>query len=149
MLHGIKAKMTAATGLVAALFLGLLIPSSAQAATAYPYSANGDFAHVTNGEASGHGWWVWDNGGPVRTANVYMTIMKYTGGRWVVMNDASNPNQKPGSGSTVRLNVRFPCSGTAQTLWRTGIVATVNRQSGDTFATTAAKSTQDRLLYCG
>jgi len=138
---------------ILAVVIGLVAPQSASAATGvWRYQANGDYAHVTNGDASGHGWWTWtDAGAPVRTATVVMNIQKFnqTTRVWDIMKVSSQSGQLPGSGSAVRLNVRQPCNGTALNTWRTYVVVAITMQPGDKFAVNSEFYSPGQPINCG
>jgi hypothetical protein len=144
--------MSTVLALASALFASTASSEHASAAAAWTYSANGDYAHVTNNQASAHGYWDWTSAGaPVRTAYVLIALQKYNAstGQWVTVATASNPAQGNGSGSGRRTPVNFPCNGTAKTQWRSAVTANINMQPGDTFVKTSTLRTLSQPLNCG
>lgn len=134
-----------------ALIVGAATIQGASAAViTYTYAANGDYVHTSSGEASAHAWWEWTSvGAPARTAYVSVGLQKYTGGRWVAMAVADGTLAEGSGGTGRRITVKFPCSGTALTSWRTGIYASVNMQPGDAFNLGDDFTTISQRIPCG
>lgn len=80
-----------------------------------------DNPHVTAGEASVHGWWIYRYGSCPSKANVDVYLQGYWcdpfGCRWVTV-DSGSGDYYAGGGSGRRANARRTCSGTSTVGWR-------------------------------
>jgi hypothetical protein len=84
------------------------------------YETNGDYVHITAGDASGHGWWE-KVSGTASTAKVTIWLEENLGGTWYV--EASGTyTGGPGPGSGRWANARYACIPTTGTYqWRSRI----------------------------
>lgn len=83
------------------------------------YLTNGDYVHITAGQASGHGWWE-KVSGTASTAKVTIWLEE-NGGTWYVEAQGTYTGG-PGPGSGKWANARYTCVPTATTYqWRSRI----------------------------
>lgn len=110
------------------------VPGAAQPATAAactPY-VDGDYVHVTSGDASGHGWWYLGNCANQKTT-VSMGIQEY----WCVLTNGvctsyfwrteatGSAYVYPGGGSGNRANARSTCQNTRTAAWRSYVIVSL------------------------
>lgn len=81
---------------------------------------DGDYVHLSAGDASGHGWWV-NKDCEATQAVVTIQLQQYINGSWV---NAGLPGQKTvysGDGAANRAVARAHCNSTTTTSWRSEI----------------------------
>lgn len=84
------------------------------------YLTNGDYVHITAGDASGHGWWE-KLSGTATTAKVTIWLEENLGGTWYVEATGTYTGG-PGPGSGKWANARYTCIPTTGTYqWRSRI----------------------------
>lgn len=84
------------------------------------YLTNGDYVHITAGDASGHGWWE-KLSGTASTAKVTIWLEENLGGTWYVEATGTYTGG-PGPGSGKWANARYTCIPTASNFqWRSRI----------------------------
>ncbi|WP_193611682.1 hypothetical protein [Nocardioides lijunqiniae] len=108
------------------------------------YLSNGDYVHVTNREASAHGWWQ-KISGSAKLAKVTVCLQKPASGGWANVKCNSGTVGPGSGGSGRRVNVRKAC-GPQQGpyLWRSSIdVDIVGEVDGPEVAVT-----QQRGIAC-
>jgi len=110
--------------------------SPAVAAACQPY-VDGDYAHVTLGDVSAHGWWYQNNCPYVKTT-VYMGLQEfYSDGSW--RTKATNSAYLyPGKAN--KANVRDACQNGEFTGWRSYIIVYIGNG--------ASANTIGQNLYC-
>lgn len=84
------------------------------------FRMEGDYVHISIGDASGHGWWV-NIDCDATQAIVTIQLQQYINGSW---EDAGSPGQKTvysGGGSANRAVARAFCNNSAATQWRSEI----------------------------
>lgn len=95
----------------------------AVAAACQPY-VDGDYAHVTSGDASVHGWWYRNNCPNVKTT-VYVGLQEfYSDGSWRTKATGS-AYVYAGGGSSNRANARSTCQNGLLTGWRSYIIVRI------------------------
>jgi hypothetical protein len=104
------------------------------------YVTNGDYVHITLGDASGHGWWE-KISGTATTAKVTIWLEEYLGGTWYVEATGTYTGG-PGPGSGKWANARYTCIPTSSKyLWRSRIdVDIIGEQDGPEQAITDPQS---------
>ena len=111
---------------VMAIAASVLQAQSAEAQRLRPvgsFSTNGDYVHVTAGDASAHGWWTWHSG-PAELATVSIklqtkTIRRFWFDSWSDTTEWTAKDLKPANNrSRNRVNVRKLCNGVTATWWR-------------------------------
>jgi len=102
-------------------------------------TANGDYVHVSSGDASGHGWWLQGNC-PYTKSSVTVQLNEwYSDNSWHNKNSATG-SVYPGGGAGNRVTARQTCVGTTLAGWRS--VVTVWIGWGNTVYTTGQN------IYC-
>lgn len=97
--------------------------------------AQGDYVHVSSGDASGHGWWQ-PGTCTAGTDVVGVTLEEYLGDAWEQEAWATG-TVKPGGGSGNRVTARKTCSSATMTYWRSVVVVSVGgEESGQAQTTT-------------
>ncbi len=129
-MNGIR-RLTAIGILTAALVAAGSVPAAAAApggpgtshtrmqADGVFYTA-GDWVHVTNGRASGHGWWV-NESSTATQAVVTVQLQLNRGGAWINVGPPGQKTVFAGGGSANRAATRTPCVNTATTQWRSEV----------------------------
>jgi hypothetical protein len=94
------------------------------------YITNGDYVHITSGQASGHGWWE-KLSGTASTAKVTIWLEEYLNGAWHV-EAVGTYTGGPGPGSGKWANARYTCIQTVTKYpWRSRIdVDIIGEQDG-------------------
>jgi hypothetical protein len=84
------------------------------------YLTNGDYVHITAGDASGHGWWE-KLSGTATSAKVTIWLEENLGGTWYIEATGTYTGG-PGPGSGKWANARYTCIPTTSTYqWRSRI----------------------------
>jgi hypothetical protein len=107
------------------------------------FRMEGDYVHISIGDASGHGWWV-NIDCDATQAIVTIQLQQYINGSW---EDAGSPGQKTvysGGGSANRAVARAFCNNSAATQWRSEIDVDVI----GILDTPGKYYTPTRSLYC-
>jgi hypothetical protein len=83
---------------------------------------DGDFAHVSSGDVSAHGWWYQGDCANTKTTVTVGLQEYFSDGTW---HDQGTPGQKsvyPGGGSANRAATRQVCDGVALAAWRSYVI---------------------------
>lgn len=80
----------------------------------------GDNVHITNGDASGHGWWV-NESSTATQADVTVQLQINRGGTWYNVGHSGSKRVYAGGGSANRAATRVPCVNSTQHEWRSEI----------------------------
>src|SRR5947209_6449598 len=89
-----------------------------------PY-VDGDYAHVSSGDVSAHGWWYEGTCGNTKTTVTVGLQEYFSDGTW---HDQGTPGQKnvyPGGGSANRAATRQVCDGVALAAWRSYVIVSI------------------------
>lgn len=122
-----------------AMVASVALASSSQAAARPPDDANpiqetprsqtqqagvfytaGDNVHITNGNASGHGWWV-NESSTATQADVTVQLQINRGGTWYNVGPLGSKRVYAGGGSANRAATRTPCVNLTRHEWRSEI----------------------------
>jgi hypothetical protein len=126
----------------------VLTCTSSAPTTVPPYlpcqpQAYSDYVHVSStppATASSHGYWFRGDCG-VPKANVTIQLQEYfSNGQWYNIGSPSSKLTRPGTGSTVRVNVRATCDSTGVAGWRSVDSVTVPVQGGSDTYTSDGKN---------
>lgn len=98
--------------------------SGAVTATACTPYADGDNAHLSSGDVSGHGWWYQGTCANQKTTVTIYLYEYFSDGTWHWQGTGS-AYVWPGGGSANRAVVRQVCGGVALAGWRTLVVVTL------------------------
>ena len=80
----------------------------------------GDNVHITNGNASGHGWWV-NESSTATQADVTVQLQINRGGTWHSVGPLGSKRVYAGGGSDNRDDTRVPCVNSVPHEWRSEI----------------------------
>lgn len=121
-------------------------PSRATAAGFWcTFASDGDYVHVTDNYASGHGWWLNVNCPSTYRADVTIWLEENLNGTWYLQGNAvTGFNRLPGSGSTVRVTNKLKCVNSSTHRWRSIIKADIVGQTD----TNPLAYTLDHPLAC-
>lgn len=112
---------------------------AAPAAACTPYAA-GDYAHLSSGDVSAHGWW-YQNNCPNTKATVTVGLQEYfSDGVWRDKGTVGSASVYPGGGSANRASARDTCVGVVFAGWRSYVIVSIGNGAS---AYTAAQN-----LYC-
>jgi hypothetical protein len=102
------------------------IPGSLAPADACTPYVDGDYVHVSSGDASGHGWW-YQGTCPNQKTVVTIGLQEYfSNGQWYDEGTLGTANVYPGGGSANRAVARVPCSGgVVPAGWRSYVIVTI------------------------
>jgi hypothetical protein len=79
------------------------------------FGVNGDNVHVTDGMASGHGWWFNVNCPSGTRANTHIDQVENIYGNWMIVGSGDKDGVLPGSGSGKWANARSFCNNASPT----------------------------------
>lgn len=79
------------------------------------FGVNGDNVHVTDGMASGHGWWLNINCPSNTVANTHIDQVENNYGTWMIVGSGTKNAVKAGSGSGKWANARSFCNNSERT----------------------------------
>jgi len=115
------------------------VPAAAAACTPY---VDGDYAHVSSGDVSAHGWW-YRNNCPNTKTTVYIGLQEfYSDGSWRTKATGS-AYVYPGGGSGNRATARHICESVVPAGWRSYVIVYIGNGAS---AYTAAQNLACRTL---
>jgi hypothetical protein len=114
-------------------------PTAAAACTPY---VDGDYAHVTSGDVSAHGWWYRNNCPNTKTTVTIGLQEYYSDGSWRTKATGS-AYVYPGGGSANWANARHICESVVVAGWRSYVIVTIGNGAS---ANTAAQNLACRTL---
>jgi hypothetical protein len=99
-------------------------PPIAPAAGCTPY-VDGDYAHVSSGDVSAHGWWYQGTCANQKTV-VTIGLQEYFSDKtWHNEGEPGTANVYPGGGSANRAVARVACASTVPAGWRSYVIVTI------------------------
>ena len=106
-----------------------------------PY-VDGDYAHVSSGDVSAHGWWYQGTCPNTKTTVTIGLQEYYSDGSWRTKATGS-ANVYPGGGSANRATARHVCESVVPAGWRSYVIVTIGTGAS---AYTAAQNLACRTL---
>jgi hypothetical protein len=98
--------------------------------------ANGDYVHVSSGQASGHGWWTQGTcTDPYATVAISLQELWTSDGTWHGGYGPNSSTERPGSGSATRVTAKQTCKDTSKRYWRSVVSVVLEDGSSDTTTT--------------
>jgi hypothetical protein len=97
-------------------------PTPADACTPY---VDGDYAHVSSGDVSAHGWWYVGTCANQKTVVTIGLQEYFSNGQWYDEGVVGTANVYPGGGSANRAVARVTCASVVSAGWRSYVIVTI------------------------